>query len=87
LYDVNLYIFKSNKKSTIVDIRYFRKSNLEVDFLETVKDYPPMLHSKLALPQYQDDFKKFDVNWESGSWDHYFKQWIHNFKNRNKARK
>ncbi|WP_326983630.1 hypothetical protein VUJ46_03530 [Chryseobacterium sp. MYb264] len=87
LYDVNLYIFKSKKKSTIVDIRYFKKSNLDVDFLQTVKDNSPMLHSKLPLPIYRNDFKKINVNWESGSLDHYLKELIHNFKNRNKFKR
>ncbi|WP_312395318.1 hypothetical protein [Chryseobacterium sp.] len=88
LYDVNLYIFQSKKKITIVDIRYFRKSNLDANFLVRVKDNSPMLHSKLSLPiYYRDDFKKFDVNWESGSLDHHLKELIHNFKNRNKLKR
>lgn len=86
LYDINLYIFKSKKKITIVEIRYFRKSNLDADFRIAVKDHSPMLHSKLSFPIYRDDFKKFDVNWESGSLDHRLKQFIYNFKNREKCK-
>lgn len=66
LYDVNLYIFKALKKETIIEIQYYRKSNMEPDYFEKIKDNPPMLHSKVVLPSYALDGQKFDVNWESG---------------------
>ena len=65
LYDINLYIYKSEKESTIIEIQYYPKSSLEFDFYETVKDNEPMLHCKIRLPHYKkSDTEKFDVNWE-----------------------
>ncbi|GAA3519343.1 hypothetical protein GCM10022393_36910 [Aquimarina addita] len=37
LYDLNLYIYKSEKKKTIIEIQYYQKSSLESEFYETVK--------------------------------------------------
>lgn len=66
IYDINLYIYKSEKHRTIIDIRYFLKSRLDAEFLKTVIDNPPMLHCKIAIPPYvkKDNRKKFDINWE-----------------------
>lgn len=67
LYDINLYIYKSKKESTIIEIQYYPKSSLELEFYETVKSNEPMLHCKIRLPNYQkNDNKKFDINWELG---------------------
>lgn len=78
LYDVNLYIFEAGKKETIIEIRYYRKSNLEPDYLKLVKDNEPMYHSKILKPYYVKDSNKFDVNWEHGGlryfWNHFLTQ-------------
>ncbi|OCA80359.1 hypothetical protein BBH99_15895 [Chryseobacterium contaminans] len=78
LYDVNLYIFKANKKETIIEIQYYRKSNLASDYLKMVKDNEPMYHAKILKPYYVKDSNKFDVNWESGGlrylWNHFLAQ-------------
>ncbi|MBP2617726.1 hypothetical protein [Chryseobacterium jejuense] len=78
LYDVTLYIFKANKKETIIEIQYYRKSNLESDYLKIVKDEKPMFHSKISLPSYFLEGRKFDVNWELGgirhSWNYFLSQ-------------
>lgn len=66
LYDINLYIFKALKKETIIEIQYYRKSDLESGYFALVKDHPPMLHSKMTIPVYAWEGGKFDVNWESG---------------------
>jgi hypothetical protein len=67
LYDINLYIYKSEKESTIIEIQYYPKSSLESDFYETVKENNPMLHCKVGLPHYRkNETEKFDVNWELG---------------------
>ena len=42
LYDINLYIYKSKKESTIIEIQYYPKSSLESDFYETVKENNPI---------------------------------------------
>jgi hypothetical protein len=71
LYDINLYIYKSKKESTIIEIQYYPKSSLESDFYETVKEKEPMLHCKIGLPNYRkNDTEKFDVNWELGGIRH-----------------
>lgn len=73
IYDINLYIYKSTKYKTIIEIRYFLKSDLDSDYLKTVIDSPPMLHSKLVRPPYANDSEKFDVNWELGVIKHLWK--------------
>jgi hypothetical protein len=67
LYDINLYIYKSEKESTIIEIQYYPKSSLESDFYETVKSNEPMLHMKIGIPPYVNTkTKRYDVNWELG---------------------
>lgn len=78
LYDVNLYIFKADKKETIIEIQYYRKSNFEFDYLMMVKDNEPMYHSKISRPYYVRNNNKFDVNWELCGmryfWNHFLAQ-------------
>lgn len=77
LYDINLYIYKSEKKSTIIEIQYYPKSSLESDFFETVKSNEPMLHCKIGLPNYRkNDTEKFDVNWELGGIRHEWNSYL-----------
>jgi len=65
IYDINLHIYKSSEKETVIDIRYFLKSSLDIDFRQKVRDKPPMLHSKVAIPPWLiDRNKKFDLNWQ-----------------------
>jgi hypothetical protein len=67
LYDINLYIYKSSKESTIIEVQYYPKSSLESEFYETVKNNEPMLHVKIGIPPYVDNkTEKYDVNWELG---------------------
>ena len=67
LYDINLYIYKSEKESTIIEILYYPKSSLEPDFYKTVKKNEPMLHMKIGIPIYVNNkTEKYDVNWELG---------------------
>ena len=82
LYDINLYIFKAKKKETIIEIQYYRKSNLDKNFFETVKDNPPMFHSKISKPIYVIGGEKFDINWEHGGVVHKWKKFVDTFKNR-----
>ena len=91
LYDINLLIYKSKKKNTIIEIQYYPKSSLEPDFYKTVKDNEPMLHCKLPIPPYQKrKTEKYDVNWELGGirhgW-HLFWNWLRfNLKYRNQLK-
>lgn len=82
LYDVNLYIFKAAKKYTIIEIRYFRKSNFDKDYFEIIKDNAPMFHSKIAQPPFKKPNAKFDVNWKSKNILNYFRLLFHRFKYR-----
>ncbi|MFB9079633.1 hypothetical protein ACFFLS_07075 [Flavobacterium procerum] len=70
VYDINLYVYKAEKNRTILDIRYFLKSELDPEFLSVVADNSPMLHCKIAHPPYRNTNSKFDVNWELGGIRH-----------------
>lgn len=86
LYDINFYIFKAKKFHTIIEIQYYRKSSLDKEFFETIKDNQPMFHSKIAMPMYAKDGKKFDINWKSGGFIHSCKMFIYNFKYRKRIK-
>ncbi|MDH6253522.1 CRISPR/Cas system-associated endonuclease/helicase Cas3 [Chryseobacterium sp. H1D6B] len=74
LYDVNLYILESKKNLTVIEIQYYRKSNLDKEYFEKVKDNQPMFHAKISLPAYaKDSTEKFDINWERGGLINIFK--------------
>jgi hypothetical protein len=66
IYDINLYVYKSEKHRTIIEIRYFLKSELPSDYQKTIVNNSPMLHCKIAIPPYNNKKNKFDVNWELG---------------------
>ncbi|GAA3936909.1 hypothetical protein GO495_13640 [Chitinophaga oryziterrae] len=69
LYDINLYIYKSSKDLTVIDIRYYQKSSLDKDYRQKVTDSPPMIHSKVAIPAWLlNKNEKFDINWERKLW-------------------
>lgn len=88
LYDINLYIFKASQKQTIIEIQYYRKSNMEPDYYEKIKDNPPMLHVKIIQPGYSLEGEKFDINWESGGGlRHYWKSFLYEFKYRRMVKK
>lgn len=71
LYDVNLYVYNAKKDKTIIEIRYYLKSHLEKDFFETIKEIPPMIHSKILNPRYRRKSEKFDINWQFGGIKHF----------------
>jgi len=69
LYDINLHIYRADRRLTIVDIRYYPKSSLDPNHREKVIHNPPMLHAKVAQPPWLTDKKeKFDINWEHKQW-------------------
>jgi hypothetical protein len=70
LHDINLLIYKAEKNLTIIDIRYFSRNSLELDYRKTVEGSPSMLHSKVAFPPYYNDGEKIDINWETGNLKH-----------------
>ena len=91
LYDINLYIYKSEKESTIIEIQYYPKSSLESDFFETVKDNEPMLHMKIGIPPLLNNkTEKYDVNWELGGiryeWNFFWRRMRFNWKYRNRIK-
>jgi len=65
LYDINLYIYKSESDKTIIDIKYYSKKSLEPSFREKVTDKAPMLHCKISHPPTLSEGEKFDINWET----------------------
>ena len=74
LYDINFYIYRAEKKRTIIEIQYFLKSQLEKEQAEKVESQEPMVHCKLHLPPYQvDSSGQFDINWHFGGWRHKWK--------------
>jgi hypothetical protein len=78
LYDVNLYIYRSQKHQTIIEIQYYPKSTLDSEFREKVECAEPMLHCKIDLPMYaQDNDQKFDVNWPLGGTKHRWKEFCY----------
>lgn len=69
IYDINLEIYKATKTMTIIDIRYYLKTSLDKDYMQTVLHNPPMLHCKVALPPGQHGKEaKFDINWQHKPW-------------------
>ena len=66
IYDINLFVYKSTKNKTIIDLRYFLKVNSGHN-IDKIKETEPMIHSRITLPFYRKNEKeKFDVNWELG---------------------
>lgn len=74
LYDVNLYVYKSNRHSTIIEIQYFPRSSHDLEYQIKSTTQETMLHCKVAIPAYASDNKeKFDINWQLGSVNHKWK--------------
>lgn len=73
-YDINLYVYKAGKNSTILEIQYFPRSSLDLDYQKLTEMQETMLHCKVALPRYALDKKeKFDINWQLGTLNHRWK--------------
>lgn len=79
LYDINLTVYKSERKRTIIEISYYAKSSLDEIFRKTVIHHPPMVHCKVPRPVYADT-QQFDVNWEHGGFRHRWKLFWYRFK-------
>lgn len=74
LYDVNLYVYKANKYLTIIEIQYFPRSSLDLEYQKIAATQETMLHCKVAVPSYAYDNKqKFDINWQLGTINHRWK--------------
>jgi hypothetical protein len=69
LYDINLHIYRADKRLTTVDIRYYLKSSLDSEYRQKVLHKPPMLHCKVTQPPWSTGKNgKFDINWEHKQW-------------------
>src|SRR5688572_1968963 len=80
LYDINLYIYRSYKNLTIIDIRYYSKLSLDEDYRIKVSSEPPMIHCKVDIPPWLVGKKeKFNINWEHNKrwilWKYYWQKW------------
>ncbi len=74
LYDVNLYVYKADSHSTIIEIQYFPRSSHDIDYQKISATQETMLHCKVAVPAYASDNKeKFDINWQLGTLNHKWK--------------
>ncbi len=78
LYDVNLQVYKAEKDSTIIEVRYFLRSSLEEEYRLKTMTTETMLHCKVSIPPYASDTKeRFDINWELGTPHHKWKMfWL-----------
>lgn len=74
LYDLNLFIYKSSKNISLIEIQYFLKSSLDKEYHKKVGQDSPMIHSKLAIPPYvKGDKQRFNLNWELDGFKHRWK--------------
>jgi len=74
LYDVNLYVYKADSHSTIIEIQYFPRSSHDSEYQKISATQETMLHCKVAVPAYASDNKeKFDINWQLGTLKHKWK--------------
>jgi len=67
LYDVVLYIFKAKNNKTIIEIEYLKKSDLDPEYYQKIKDNSPMFHAKIIMPPNQNQMVKFDANWQNNN--------------------
>jgi hypothetical protein len=75
LYDINLQIYNASKNKTIIEVSYYPKSALILDYLEKVKANEPTLHCQLLTPPYVNSDKKkaYDINWHLGGFVHHWR--------------
>jgi hypothetical protein len=74
LYDVNLYVYKSEKNSTLIEIQYFPRSSLNIECPKKSTTPETTLHCKVVIPLYTSENKeKFDINWQHGTLNHKWK--------------
>ena len=67
LYDAVLYIFKAKSNKTIIEIEYLKKSDLDPEYYQKIKDNSPMFHAKIIMPPHQNQLVKFDANWQNNN--------------------
>lgn len=67
LYDVVLYVFKAKSNRTIIEIEYLKKSDLDLEYYQKIKDNLTMFHAKIIMPPNQNQLAKFDVNWQNNN--------------------
>ena len=83
LFDVNLYIYKAKKDSTIIEIQNYPRTALDIDYQKITANQEPLLQCKVSVPPYATDSgEKFDINWELGTLRHKWKLfwWKRNIK-------
>jgi hypothetical protein len=74
LYYVNLYVYKADSHSTIIEIQYFPRSSNDFEYQKISATQETMLHCKVAVPAYASYNKeKFDINWQLGTLNHKWK--------------
>lgn len=86
IYLIELYLFKSERNRTIIEIEIMEKDALEEKYRESIKTNPPGLHCKVALPPYvkAGSAEIFDINWQLGSLKHKWKMFCWKMQKRKK---
>lgn len=84
LYEIDLYIWKSEKDITIVEVQYLLNSSLDKAYYLEIKNNAPNLHCKIPIPPYSHKLEltngrwnprikeKYDINWEHGGFRHWW---------------
>lgn len=81
IYDLNLYVYKAQKKQTIIEIQYYPRSSLDTDYLKKTETIETMLHWKVYTPPYYfENEEKFDIHWQFDTLNHKWKMFWWNRK-------
>lgn len=78
IYLIELYVFKAEKKETIVEIKILEKSELDFEYRKTAINESPTLHCKVAIPPYigLEEKGKFDINWQWETFEYKWKMFL-----------
>lgn len=86
-HDINFLLNRVTRKITFVEIRYLLRSELDEKYQQKLLGEPSYLHSKLHLPPYHEERKRFDLNWlHKPLWSRWLarRQWRRYLKSRKK---
>lgn len=62
-HDINFQLNRVSRKVTFVEISYLMRSELDDDYQQKLLGEPSYNHSKLHLPPYEVEGRRFDLNW------------------------
>lgn len=66
LHDIDLVLYRAYANYTVIDIRYFSRTNFDDNTRKSLEGTAPMLHCKVGYPHGFDHHTKeqFDINWQ-----------------------